>query len=66
VTFVRLTGTILLVEDSAALRLLLGQVLKQAGYQILEASSAMSGLAPWEKYRAQIDLLFTGLKCPGP
>ena len=43
-------ATILIIEDHASIRLLLAQVLKDAGYQVCEAANGRQGL---ERFREQ-------------
>ncbi|MFB3902318.1 MAG: PAS domain S-box protein [Acidobacteriota bacterium] len=58
-------GTVLLVEDEAPLRLVVGAVLKKGGYRVLPASDATEALALWREQRDQIDLLLTDMMMPG-
>lgn len=55
--------TVLVVEDSDAVRLLVMRQLRALGYEPVEASSAESGLAIVKE--RPVDLLFTDLLLPG-
>jgi len=59
------TGTILLVEDEAAVRELASALLKRNGYQVIEADSGLAALEMWKEKCAQIDLLVTDMVMPG-
>ncbi len=56
--------TILLVEDEASLRKLAARMLKDLGYQVLEASSPKEALELCESYKGNVDLLFTDVVMP--
>ena len=54
--------TILVIEDDASVRVLLVQILEDAGYQTYEAANGREGL---EQFRAQpMDLVITDLEMP--
>lgn len=55
---------VLLVEDEAALRMIIGEVLSDLGYIVLEAENGRSGLRIVQS-RARIDLLLTDVGLPG-
>ena len=57
-------GTILLVEDDAALRSLVRTVLTRAGYRAVVASDGAAGLALARGHLAEIDLLLTDVVMP--
>jgi len=58
-------GTVvLLVEDEIAVRLVVGELLSDLGYTVLEAGDSLSGLRIVET-RARIDLLVTDVGLPG-
>ena len=59
-----LTGTILLVEDEAALRRLIYDTLAAAGYRVLQATGGEEALAVAAGLR-RIDLLLTDVVMPG-
>lgn len=54
--------TVLLVDDSAALRLIAGQLLTEAGYQVLEAEDGKKALQLLDG--RQIDLIITDVYMP--
>ncbi len=54
--------TVLLVDDSAALRLIAGQVLTEAGYQVLEADDGNTALQLLDGRK--IDLIITDVYMP--
>jgi len=56
--------TILLVEDEDGVRKLCSAVLQSNGYTVLEAVDGAAGLALYEKYATQIDLLLTDVVMP--
>ncbi len=55
--------TILLVEDDAAVRKVLEQILRSQGYQVLQAGSVAEGLKLAERHE-EIDLLVTDVVLP--
>jgi len=57
--------TVLLVEDNVAVRSVLGRVLKDAGYVVLDACDAVQASAICETYAKQIHLLLTDVVMPG-
>jgi PAS domain S-box-containing protein len=57
--------TILLVEDEAALRDLVAEMLRDAGYQVLPASGGADALTKVQAHRAPIDILLTDIVMPG-
>jgi PAS domain S-box-containing protein len=59
------TETILLVEDSQELRVLVRTMLGRAGYTILEAADGLAALAVSEGHAGSIDLLLTDVVMPG-
>jgi two-component system, cell cycle sensor histidine kinase and response regulator CckA len=56
--------TILVVEDEAALREMLAQLLTMQGYKVLTARSGRHALEVWEKANREVDLLVTDLLMP--
>jgi two-component system, cell cycle sensor histidine kinase and response regulator CckA len=58
------TGTILLVEDQAAIRMLLEDVLSEAGHRILAAPDGRAALQLAEEYSGTVDLLITDVVMP--
>jgi signal transduction histidine kinase/ActR/RegA family two-component response regulator len=58
------TATILLVEDEAAIRSLGACVLRQRGYQVLEAGDGLEALTLEANYPGHIDLLTVDLVLP--
>jgi CheY-like chemotaxis protein len=59
------TGTILVVEDSAALRTLITRILKPAGYLVVAAASGDEALQIMEQQNGPVDLLLTDVVLPG-
>jgi two-component system, cell cycle sensor histidine kinase and response regulator CckA len=59
------TETVLVVEDQAEVRKLTASVLRDAGYQILEAADGEQALRHVESGSAHIHLLFTDVVMPG-
>jgi len=60
----RRLGTILLVEDQAAIRMLAEDVLSEAGHHVLAAPHGRAALKLAEKHRNNIDLLVTDVVMP--
>ncbi len=58
-TYHRGTETILLVDDEDSLRIVVVDLLRQLGYQVLSASSGKEALSLAEKHSGKIDLLIT-------
>jgi two-component system, cell cycle sensor histidine kinase and response regulator CckA len=58
------TETILLVEDEANLRLLMGNVLQRCGYTVMRAESGVAALKLWKESNQPIHLLLTDLVMP--
>jgi signal transduction histidine kinase/ActR/RegA family two-component response regulator/HAMP domain-containing protein len=56
--------TILIVEDEEMLRELAREILKDAGYRILEATSGREALEVWKQNAGKIDLLLTDMVMP--
>ena len=59
------SGTVLLVEDDAAVRGLAREVLQEQGYTVLAAGSGEEALHAVETHAGQIDLLMTDVIMPG-
>jgi len=55
---------ILLVEDEAALRELVREILEGHGYQVLEAGSGVEALRLWEAHGHKVDLLLSDIVMP--
>jgi signal transduction histidine kinase len=55
---------ILLVEDDAAVRLAVSQILGASGYQVIEAASGPEALKIWQTLGTTIDLLLTDMVMP--
>ncbi len=62
---IRGTSTILVVEDEEAVRRLVADLLKGAGYEVLEASDAQHAMAIAEERSEAIHLLLTDVVMPG-
>jgi DNA-binding response OmpR family regulator len=57
--------TILVVEDEAPTRKLIGLILRQAGYAVLEAGDGETAKNIYSGKRGKIDLLLTDISLPG-
>ena len=58
------TETVLLVEDDTLLLSLMSEVLRQAGYRVLEASNAGEALLACEQHAGEIHLLLSDVVLP--
>jgi len=61
---VRGTGTLLLVEDETALRVLAATLLKKIGYTVLEAGNGVQALAAAEAHAGKIDVVVADIVIP--
>src|SRR5205085_5324080 len=59
------TETILLVEDEALLRTIIGETLEEYGYHVLSAATPAEALALSAGFADTIDLLLTDVIMPG-
>jgi two-component system, cell cycle sensor histidine kinase and response regulator CckA len=57
--------TILIAEDDTAIRKMLSEVLRNAGYQILAAGSGRDAVAAASRHEGKIDLLLTDIVMAG-
>jgi CheY-like chemotaxis protein len=57
--------TIFTVEDDAAVRSLVREILEHHGYRVVEAASGDEALAMWPRLRSQVELLLTDMVMPG-
>jgi two-component system cell cycle sensor histidine kinase/response regulator CckA len=64
-TLVRGASTILVVEDEDAVRRLIADLLKGAGYEVLEAGNAQDAMFVAQEHRGAIHLLLTDMVMPG-
>jgi len=60
------TKTILVVDDEPGTRRLIGTILRQGGYTVLEAEDSESAASIHQRHQGQIDLLLTDVTLPGP
>jgi signal transduction histidine kinase len=58
-------GTILLVEDDAAVRALTREILQLSGYRVVESAGGREAFGAIERARGTIDLVVTDLVMPG-
>jgi CheY-like chemotaxis protein len=58
------TETVLVVEDEGQVRKLMGEVLRRAGYHVLEAQDGVEALQVSEKYAGTVQLLLTDVIMP--
>jgi CheY-like chemotaxis protein len=59
------TGTILVVEDEALVRLTACSILQNSGYKVLDASSPQAALTIWKTQMGSINLVLTDVVMPG-
>lgn len=57
-------GTILIIDDEPAVRMLVAEALQELGYRTLEAETALAGLVVLQSDQT-IDLLLTDVSLPG-
>ena len=57
--------TVLLAEDDDSVRVVMGEVLRDLGYQVLEAREGREALAIAASYAGRIDILLTDVVMPG-
>src|SRR6267143_2013503 len=57
-------GTILLVEDEAALRVLAAESLKRLGYTVIQAGNGLEALAVADQHSGDIDIVVTDVVMP--
>jgi len=57
--------TVLLAEDDDSVRVVMGEVLRDLGYQVLEAREGREALAIAAGYAGRIDILLTDVVMPG-
>jgi len=57
--------TIFTVEDDAAVRGLVHEILEHHGYRVIEAPSGDAALGIWPTVRDKVDLLLTDMVMPG-
>lgn len=58
-------GTILLVEDEDAVRIVLAEFLEHCGYKVIQSSTPAEALVAFEAASSPIDLLVTDMIMPG-
>ncbi len=56
--------TILLVDDEAAIRRMVKNVLERACYNVIEADTGLQALSVWEQNKPQVNLLLTDMVMP--
>ena len=56
-------ATVLIVDDEAHVRQLLGHVIRKAGHQVLEADNSDAALSVMEQHQAAV--VFTDIQMPG-
>ncbi len=56
--------TVLLVEDDAVVRRIVGQVMRLLGYTVHEASNGQEAMKLWQRVGNTVDLLFTDMVMP--
>jgi signal transduction histidine kinase/ligand-binding sensor domain-containing protein/CheY-like chemotaxis protein len=59
------SGTVLVAEDDAAVRLVVERILGRAGFRILHAANGAEALRLWAQHHATIDVLLSDVVMPG-
>jgi DNA-binding NtrC family response regulator len=62
---VKLTDTILVVEDEVLIRLVIAEYLRECGYRVIEAAHADEALLVLRRSEIAIDVVFTDVEMPG-
>ena len=57
-------ATVLVVDDDAGIRKIVGMILKQNGHDVLWASNGLEALMVYSSYRARLDLVLTDVDMP--
>ena len=57
--------TILVVEDDAAVRSLVVEVLQSYNYRVIEAENGDAAIAQWSGWKDEVDILLTDMVMPG-
>ena len=57
-------ATVLVVDDDAAVRNLVGFILKSNGHHVLSASNGLEGLMVYSSYHANVDVVLTDIDMP--
>ncbi len=60
------TETVLVVDDLVSLRSALARILRDSGYEVLEAGGAIEGLAVLAKHEGDVNLVVSDVIMPGP
>ena len=58
-------ATILIVDDSATMRAVVGKPLRSLGYKTIEADSGITGLGEWDSHKGEIILVISDIYMPG-
>lgn len=57
-------ATVLVVDDDAGVRQIVGMILKQNGHEVLWASNGLEALMVYTSYRSRLDLVLTDVDMP--
>jgi CheY-like chemotaxis protein len=57
---------VLVAEDEELVRLVVTEVLRDAGFEVMEAEHAEAALSVLEQHAARVHVLFTDIQMPGP
>ena len=58
-------AAILIVDDSATMRAVVGKPLRSLGYKTFEADSGITGLGEWDSHKPEIVLIISDIFMPG-
>ena len=56
---------VLVVEDEVLIRLVIADYLRECGFKVYEAGTALEAIAVLESNKASIDLVFSDIRLPG-
>ena len=58
-------AVVLIVDDSATMRAVVGKPLRALGYKTIEADSGITGLGEWDSHKGEIAMIISDIYMPG-